>query len=112
MKKIAWLLNLDEQPATTIVPSPHTGIGNQLKSRLRSAGYEIKTGVEASNLGEFSVLISGDIDRNRIEQMAAYPRERCFLIATEPPAVIPEFHLPITQARFGKIFHVIAKVCR
>ncbi len=107
-KKIAWLLNLDEQPVS-IVPSPHTGIGNQLKSRLSEAGYEIKTGVDASNLGEFSVLISGDIDRNRIEQMAAYPRERCFLIATEPPAVIPEFHLPITQARFGKIFTLLQK---
>lgn len=106
--KIAWLLNLEEQTGH-LIPCPHQGISTLLRSKLEKAGYTIKMSNDAGGLGEFDVLISGDIDAKRIEQMAAYPRERCFLIATEPPTVIPEFHSPITKQRFGKIFTLLQR---
>lgn len=106
--KIAWLLNLEEQYGH-LIPNPHKGVGNQLKARLRALGYEIKTADDAANLGEFDVLISGDVDQTRLEQMKNYPRERCFLIATEPPSAVPLFHYPITSERFGKIFTLLQR---
>ncbi|MDP1614436.1 MAG: glycosyltransferase family 10 [Methylococcales bacterium] len=105
---IAWLLNLEEQPGN-LIPCPHEGIGLLLKEKLEQAGYLVKTGNSAANLGNFAVLISADLDEQRVRQVAAYPRERCFLIATEPPAVAPLFHSPIVKERFGKIFTLLQK---
>lgn len=104
--KIIWLLNLEEQNGH-VIPNPHRGIGRQLKQRLEAMGFEIKMSDDASNLGEFFALIAGDADEQRLEQMKTYPRERCCLIATEPPTVIPLFHHPKTSARFGKIFTLL-----
>lgn len=103
---IIWLLNLEEQHGH-LIPNPHRGIGIGLRQRLEKMGFEIKMSNDASNLGEFFALIAGDADEQRLDQMSAYPRERCFLIATEPPAVIPLFHHPRTSERFGKIFTLL-----
>lgn len=104
--KIAWLLNLEEQYGH-LIPNPHKGIGRQLKQRLEEMGLEVKMSNDASNLGEFAVLIAGDADPERLEQMRNYPRDRCCLIATEPVAVIPLFHHPLASSRFGKIFTLL-----
>lgn len=101
--KIAWLLNLEEQIGN-LVPSPHEGLGTALKIALQDLGFIVKNSNDAGNLGDFSVLISADLDQTRIQQLARYPREKCFLIATEPPLVMPEFYSPITKSRFGKTF--------
>ncbi len=101
--KVAWLLNLEEQIGN-LVPSPHEGLGTALKQALQSLGYTVRNSNDAGHLGDFSVLISADLDETRIQQLAQYPRERCFLIATEPPLVMPSFYSPVTRSRFGKIF--------
>jgi len=103
---VIWLLNLEEQYGH-LIPNPHKGIGRQLKQKLETMGFEIKMSNDAANLGEFFALIAGDADEARLEQMKTYPRERCCLIVTEPPAVIPLFHHPRTSERFGKIFTLL-----
>ncbi len=80
-------------------------IWSRVKEKLEEGGYELRVTADAQNLEEFAALISiTNIKPPILNAVAAYPREKCWLISFEPPVYLPKIHDQALISLFGKIF--------
>lgn len=76
-----------------------------LAQALQKKGYEIKFTLEAENLKDVHAIISiTNVNENLLNNLKAYPKERCWLFIFEPPVYLPTIYDPIYTNWFSKIF--------
>lgn len=76
-----------------------------LREELEASGYQIKFTWDAENLEEFSALISiTNINAKLLKNLKKFPREKCWLLAFEPPVYLPKLYDLSMQQYFSKIF--------
>lgn len=77
-----------------------------LREELEKSGYHVKFSYDGKNLqDDFFALISiNEINNEILNNIVSYPRERCFLLAFDPPIVVPQAYDRPYSAPFGKIF--------
>ncbi len=112
--KIVWLLYGNGVPswyACTPIPSDpiqSKSLGPRLFEEIQKAGFTIHFTQDASEIrGDMFALISWDAAAPILQNLAPYSKEnrdRCFLLAFEPPMICPAYYSEETKKRFGKIF--------
>lgn len=106
-----WLLYGNGIPSIQAFTNPNNdpdmaeSMGPMLREEIEKAGYNIRYTQDASEIREdIAALISWDVTPDILRNVARLPRERCFLLAFEPPTICPLHYSEITKSRFGKIF--------
>lgn len=106
-----WLLygnGVDSASAFTPIPGDpiqSKSLGPRLKEEIEKAGFTVKFTQDAREVrGDLFALISWDAHPVILQNLACCPKERCFLVAFEPPMICPGYYSREAQSQFGKIF--------
>ncbi len=103
---VVWLLygnGVDSAQAFSPNQDPR-GLAGSLTLAIRNAGFSLGFTNNGSGLHDVAAILSWDASPHILANLAHYPREKCLLIAFEPPAVSNEFYTQEAKAVFGKIF--------
>ncbi|MBX9744204.1 MAG: hypothetical protein K2X08_03220, partial [Chlamydiales bacterium] len=79
-------------------------LGPRLVEELIKAGFHVGITWDGANLSDIAAVVSWDVNDQILRNLRSYPRERCFLLAYEPPCVAPIFYTEVVKKHFGKIF--------
>jgi hypothetical protein len=76
-----------------------------LREALEQDGYEVKFTFDGEALGDFTALFSiTNVNQTLLENLKAYPKERCWLFILEPPVYLPYIYKKSVTSCFGKNF--------
>jgi len=76
-----------------------------LREAIEKAGFTVKFTSDCSRMIDVAAVISiNDTDRKLISNLMRHPKEKCFLLISEPPVVLPQPHDRKMIEYFGKIF--------
>lgn len=76
-----------------------------LREQLEKAGYTVKFTSNAESLEDFyAIIILNDFSSEILNNLAKYPKERCFHFIFEPPTVHPHFYSNDYSSYFKKIY--------
>lgn len=75
-----------------------------VKCMLEQHGYTVKQADSLKNLTDVHCIITFDIPTDQLEDLSAYPREKCFTILWEPPSVIPSNYQSLYHQFFSQVY--------
>lgn len=76
-----------------------------LREEIEGAGFKFKTTADLVGLTDIAAIVSiTNIRPAILQNIAKYPKSKCFLIIFEPPTVRPEIYDPRLKHFFGTIF--------
>ncbi len=109
-KNTIWLLYGNGQNPIQVFCNPENDpdmevqFGPKLKAAIEQARFRVGLTHDGSNLSDVAAIICWDPSSHILTNLSRYPREKCILLAFEPPTSVPAFYTQEVKRVFGKVF--------